>query len=63
MDTWQKIAEGQKKQDNRKYYKYNKVGHIAKDCRSEQKIKNCSIQDKTYDEKDNKQKDLKEGSK
>ena len=35
-----------KEQDTRKCYKYNKVGHITKDCRTGQKMKNYSIQEK-----------------
>ena len=33
-----------KEKEIRKYYKYNKVGYLEKDCRSEQNIKNRSIQ-------------------
>jgi len=32
-----------KEKKTRKYYKYNKVGHLAKDCKTRQKIKNRSI--------------------
>ena len=52
-----------KEQDMRKCYKCDKVGHITKDCRSEQKIKNWSIQEELDEEKDNKQKDFAKGLK
>lgn len=32
-----------KEKEIRKCYKYNRVGHLVKNCRSEQKIKNKSI--------------------
>jgi len=43
-----------KEWDARKCYKYNKIGHIAKDYKTEQKMKNCSIQEETDNEKDEK---------
>ena len=36
--------KSKKEQDTRKCYKCKKVGHIAKDYRSEQKMKNKSVQ-------------------
>ena len=33
-----------KEKDTRKYYKCRQTGHIAKDCRTKQKMKNQSIQ-------------------
>ena len=36
INIWQRNAKDQeKKRKTRKYYKYNKVEHIAKDCISE----------------------------
>jgi len=48
-------AGGQKeknKQENA--YKCNKVGHLAKDCRSKQKMKNGRIQEDSDKENNNK---------
>ena len=40
MDTWQKSTNQKKKEyDIRKYFKCNKEGHIAKDCRETQSMK------------------------
>ena len=39
-----------KKKDTRKCYKYKQIGHIAKNCRLGQKIKNWSIQEETNKE-------------
>ena len=39
------------------------MGHISKECKSGQKIKNCSIQEETDNKKDNKQEGFKEGFK
>ena len=55
INTQQSISKNQRKKRNLrvlKYCKYNKVGHLTKNCRSEQKIKNKSIQEET-DKKDN----------
>ena len=56
-NTYRYIAKDYQKpkkdKETRKCYKYNKIGHIVRDCRSEQKMKDCSIQDKSDDEKDN----------
>jgi len=38
----------------RKYYKYNKVGHLVKDCRLGQKMKNRSVQEDSDEESDDK---------
>ena len=38
-----KCWRSKKEKDTRKCYKYNKVGYLARDCRSGQKIKNRSI--------------------
>ena len=46
----------------RKYYKYKRIGHIAKNCQLEQKMKNKSIQDK-IDTKKNKQQDFRDSPK
>ena len=35
-----------KKKETRKYYKYNKIEHLAENYRSGQKIKDRSIQEK-----------------
>ena len=39
----------------RKYYKCDKVGHLAKDCRTRQKMKNKSVQEDLDNENKNKQ--------
>ena len=39
-----------KEKKTRKYYKYNKVGHIAKNCRLGQKMKNRSVQEDSISE-------------
>jgi len=41
-----------KKKETRKCYKCNKVGNLTKNCRSKNKIKNRSVQEK-LDNKDN----------
>jgi len=43
-----------KEWDTRKCYKYDKIGHITKDYKTGQKMKNCSIQEETDNEKDEK---------
>ena len=45
----------------RKCYKYNKVEHLAKDCRLEQKIKNRSIQEESDKKYNNKQESFVKG--
>jgi len=44
-----------KEKETRKYYKYNKVGHLAKNCRLGQKMKNRSIQKELDKEGSNKE--------
>ena len=43
-----------KEKDARKYYKYYKIGYIAKDYRSGQKMTNCSIQNESNNKEDGK---------
>jgi len=50
-----------KEQNTKKYYKYDKMEHIVKDCGLEQKIKNHSIQKETDDENNNKQESFNKG--
>ena len=55
-----------KDKEMRKYYKCDKVEHIAKDCRSKQKMKIRRNQEKSDDsdkEENNKKKDFVEDSK
>lgn len=52
-----------KEQDIRKCYKCDKVEHIAKDYRTEQNMKNQSIQEETDNKKDEKHKGFREGYK
>jgi len=47
-----------KEKETRKYYKCNKVGHIAKNYRSEQNVKNRSVQDNSDNEDNNKEKNF-----
>ena len=47
-----------KEKETRKYYKYDKVGYIAKNYRSEQKMKNRSVQDNSDNEDNNKEKNF-----
>ena len=44
-----------KKQDTRRCYKYKKIGYIAKDYRSGQKMKNQSVQEDINTENDDKE--------
>ena len=53
--------KSKKKWDTKKCFKYNKIEHIAKDCKIEQNIKNCSVQKETNDKKNEKQKSFIEG--
>ena len=48
------------KKEMRKCYKYNKVEHLAKNCRLELKMKNKSIQEES-DKEDNKEKGFVKG--
>jgi len=38
----------------RKYYKYDKVEYLAKDCKSGQKMKNRSVKEESDNEENNK---------
>jgi len=40
-----------KEKETRKWYRYNKIGYLVKDCRLEKRMKNRSIQ-KDSDDKD-----------
>jgi len=40
-----------KEKETRKWYRYNKIGYLVKDCRLEKRMKNQSIQ-KDSDDKD-----------
>ena len=56
MDIWQKNAGNQKKeQDIRKCYKYDKIEHIAKNCRLGKKMRSQSVQEELDNEKNNNQ--------
>jgi len=44
-----------KEKETRKYYKYNKVRYLAKNCRSRQNIKNRSIQEELDNEDNDKE--------
>jgi len=44
------LQKTKEKKETKKYYKYNKVAHLTKNCRSGQKIKNGSIQEESDDE-------------
>ena len=46
----------------RKCDKCDKIGHLAKDCRIEQKMKNRSVQEESDKETDNKKKSFAGGS-
>ena len=50
-----------KERDIRKCYKYKKVEYITKDCRTEQKIKNWSIQEDIDMENNNKKQGFGDG--
>ena len=52
-----------KEWDTRKYYKYEKIGHITKNCRLEQKMKNWSLQEDTDTENDDKEQSFGNGPK
>jgi len=58
-----KCQKPKKEQNTRKCYKCDKVEYIAKDYRTEQNMKNQSIQEETDDKKDEKQKGFREGYK
>ena len=45
-----------KGKETKKCYKGNKVGYIAKNCRSGQKMKHQSVQEKRDDKENNKEK-------
>jgi len=44
----------------RKCFKYDKKGHIAKNCKGMQSMKKCKVQ-KELDDKENKENDKKQG--
>ena len=50
------------KKDTKKYYKCNKVEHLAKDCRLGQRIKNRNIQENINRETNDKQESFVRGS-
>ena len=50
-----------KEWNTRKCYKCDKVENIAKNCRSGQKMTNCSIQEEIDNKKDDKQKGFSKG--
>ena len=52
-----------KEQDTRKCYKYKNIEQIVKDCKSEQKMKNRSVQEDTDTENDNKEQGFGDGPK
>jgi len=51
-----KYQRPRKERKTRKCYKCNKIEYLAKDCKSEQKIKNRSIYEDSDKESDDKQK-------
>ena len=51
-ECWKK-----KEKEMRRYFRYDKEGHIAKDCKERQSMKKQKIQEET----DNKEKDTKQG--
>ena len=53
--------KSKKEKDNRKYYKCKWVGHIAKDCKTELKMKKQSVQEDTNIDTDTEEKDKKKG--
>jgi len=44
-----------KEKETKKYYKCDKVGHLIKNCRSEQKMKNRSIKKESDNENSDKE--------
>ena len=56
--------KSKKEKETRKCYKYDKVGHLAKDCRSKQKMKIRRNQEETdeSDKEDDKEEGFVEGS-
>jgi len=52
-----------KEKEIRNYYKYNKVRHLGKNCRSEQKMKNRSIQKDLDNDNDDEQESFVRGLK
>ena len=43
-----------KKEDKQQYFKCNKEGHIAKDCKEMQSIKKCKVQEELDNEDEEK---------
>ena len=60
IDIAKKYRKPKKEKKIRKCYKCDKVEHLAKDCRSEQKIKNRNTQEESYN-KDKNNNDIEAG--
>jgi len=56
------LLKAKEEKKMRKYYKCDKVEYLAKNCRSEQKMKNRSIQKESDKKDNNKQESFIEGS-
>ena len=57
-----KCQKPKREREMRKYFKCDKTGHLEKDCRIRQKIKNRSIQEDLNEEGKNKQESFVGGS-
>jgi len=44
-----------KKEDKQQCFKYDKEGHIAKDCKETQSIKKCKVQEESDEENEGKE--------
>jgi len=65
MNIWRKNVGNPRRKKTRKCYKCDKVEHLAKDCRSKQKMKirrNQEESDKSDKEEDDKKKGFVKGS-